>query len=140
MVYSEAEKFGPFRSAMIRFVESLLKMKKITVYSDSSRSWLYISDAVKIFERCLGVDNFDIINIAHPESVSTYYVASRICEKLGLNPADYIREEKTPHMMTVNKNIDTSRMIISTGISPEVSIEQGIDIIINGVKKRLQYE
>jgi nucleoside-diphosphate-sugar epimerase len=141
MVYSEYEPFGSYRSALIRFTESLIKKQKVTLYCDSSRSWIYILDAVRVFEKCLYLD-FDgqIINVAHPTPVDTKYVVLIICEILGLSYDEYVKEENTPRRMTQEKNVDVSKMTYLTGITPEISIEQGIDIVINKVRERLKYE
>lgn len=137
MIYSEGEVFGEFRSAMIRFVENLLLKQKITVYKDSSRSWLYIGDAVKIFERCIYINPPEIINIAHPVSIPTTEFAKIACDLIGASYRDYVIEEETPHRMTRHKIINTTKMVGLTGVSPKIDIVEGLNKVIESVKQRL---
>lgn len=135
MFYDEDETLGKHRSAMIRFAESLIKKQKIIVHSNSERSWMHISDAIKILEKLMYVD-FHIVNIAHSEVVDIKYIARKMCEILGLSYNDYIEEEELPYRMTLTKIPDIELQAKLTGIIPEINIKEGINLVLNKVKQR----
>lgn len=135
MLYDEDETLGKHRSAMIRFAESLIKKQKIIVHSNSERSWMHISDAIKILEKLMYVD-FHIVNIAHSEVVDIKYIARKMCEILGFSYNDYIEEEELPYRMTLTKIPDIELQVKLTGVIPEINIKEGINLVLNKVKQR----
>ncbi len=137
MFYDEDETLGQHRSAMIRFAECLLRGQKITVHKRSARSWLHISDGVRILEKLLYVDFFTIVNIAHPDIIETKWIAYKMCDMLGLDYEEYVIEEDLPDKMTLTKYPDTRKQTALTGITPLVDIDKGIELVINKVKQRL---
>ncbi len=137
MFYDEDETLGAHRSAMIRFAESLIKKQKITVHKDSGRSWLHIRDGVKILEKLIHIEGFTIVNIAHPKVVDTDWIAYKMCDILGLRYTDHVIETELPGKMTLMKYPDITRQSKLTGIIPEIDIEEGIILVLNKVKQRL---
>lgn len=132
MFYDEDETRGEHRSAMIRFAENLSKKNKIVVHSDSQRSWMHISDAVKILEKLMYAD-FNIVNIAHPEVVDIKYIARKMCEVLEINYNDYVEEKELPYRMTLTKIPDINKQTELTGIIPKVGIDEGIIKVLENV-------
>ncbi len=132
MIYDEDETLGEHRSAMIRFAEMLIKKQKIIVHSDSQRSWLHISDTVKILEKLIYVD-FNTVNIGHPDIVDIKWIARRMCEILELNYSDYVIEKELPYRMTLTKIPDIEKQTKLTGIIPEIDIEKGINLVLKNV-------
>lgn len=137
MFYDQEETLGEHRSAMVRFCESLLMRRKIEVHIGSRRGWLHISDGVKILESLLQVNLPLTINVGNPDIVNTKFIASYICEKLGLNYDDFVHETLLPDKMTLVKHAD---LTLQTRIAPikfEYDITRGINLVLNNVKKRL---
>jgi len=132
MIYDEDETRGEHRSAMIRFAESLTNKKKIIVHDGAQRSWLHISDTVRILEKLIYTD-FCIVNIGHPEVVDIKWIAFRMCALLGLHDVDYIIEKDLPYKMTLTKTPDIEKQTKLTGIIPKVNIDEGINLVLKNV-------
>jgi nucleoside-diphosphate-sugar epimerase len=139
MFYHEDETFGNHRSAIIRFVVSLLKHQKIIVHKNSYRSWMHLDDAVVVLEKLCYVANSDIvtINIGNPELHSMDVVANKICSKLGLIYADYVVEEELPEKMTLNKVSNFTVQKVLTRYNCMISLDEGIDRVIKKVREKL---
>lgn len=136
MIYGK-EQSEDYRSALIRFVKSLLLKEKIVVHNNSKRSWLYIDDAIILFEKLLYVDSFEIINIGNNDVVSMHKLASMICNKLSINPDDYIMSEELPARMTLEKMPNLNKQELFLGYIPKIKLEDGLDMVISDVKKYL---
>lgn len=134
MFYDEDETRGDHRSAMIRFCYHLSKREKITVHAGSKRSWMHISDGVKVLERLIYVEGYQIVNIGSGELISTEDLAGIICKKLDLNYCDYVIEQPLPGKMTLEKMPDIRRQTELTRIIPEVDINTGIDLVLSKIK------
>ena len=135
MFYDEDETQGDHRSAMIRFCYHLLRKEKITVHRGSKRSWMHITDGVKVLERLVYSVGFNIINIGSNELINTEDLAGIICRRLGLNYADYVIELPLPDKMTFEKIPDIRLQTEITGIIPEIDIHTGIGLVINKIQK-----
>jgi len=140
MYYDEDETMGDHRSAMIRFAESLLQGKKITVHKDSRRAWLHMSDAVVALEKLLHLDGYHVLNIGHPNVIDTEYIARYMCEKIGADFDSLVDLVELPTRMTLVKIPDLTRQKELLGFEPKISIEQGMDRVIEKVKSRLGIE
>jgi len=134
MFYDEDETRGDHRSAMIRFCYHLLRKEKITVHKGSRRSWMHISDAVKVMEKLLYTEGPQVVNIGHNELIRTEALARMICAKLKMNYQDYVIEEPLPDKMTLDKQPDISRQVQLTGVIPTVDIKTGIDKVLSKLK------
>jgi nucleoside-diphosphate-sugar epimerase len=137
MFYHEDETFGNHRSAIIRFVVSLLKHQKITVHNRSYRSWMHLDDAVVVLEKLCYVDQFVTINVGNPELHLMEVVAHKICSKVDRIYADYVIEEELPEKMTLTKVANFTLQKLLTGYECVISLDEGIDRVIEKVKKRL---
>lgn len=136
MFYDEDETRGDHRSAMIRFCYHLIRKEKITVHKGSRRSWMHISDAVKVLERLLYVhsDENIIVNIGSEDLIKTEELAAMICNKLRVKYEDYVIEEPLPGKMTLDKQPDTSRQYKLTGVLPLVDLQSGIDRVLTKLR------
>lgn len=140
MIYDEDETFGENRSAMIRFVEGIMKNQKIFVHKNSLRSWLHISDAVTIIEKTIYLNDYHIINIANIDIIKTETLALKICNALNKDYNNLCVEINQPQQMTLHKIPDTSNMIKLLNYFPKINVDTGISLLINKVKQRLNYE
>jgi nucleoside-diphosphate-sugar epimerase len=137
MFYDENESFGEHRSAMIRFVESLLKGHHIEVHKGSTRSWLHIEDGVVILERLLAIDTFIIVNVGHPESYHTVQLAKMICDELGIDYREFVEETKLPQQMTLTKFPDLTLQTSLTHYTCKISLLEGVRRVIKTVKSKI---
>lgn len=134
MFYDEDETRGDHRSAMIRFCWHLSRKEKITIHKGSRRSWMHISDAVKVLEKLLYTKGPQTVNIGHSDLIKTEALARMICSKLQLKYQDYVIEEPLPERMTLDKQPDISRQFQLTGIYPSVDIKTGIERVLNKLR------
>ena len=137
-IYDEDETMGEHRSAIIRFAEQLCRNNPIEVHLNSERTWLHISDAVRIIEKVLHFEKFEIINIGSSEKISTMSIAHFMCGRLGLACSDYVKEIDQPSQMSLVKTPDLYKQTSLTGIVPKVSIFDGVDLVINKMKERVK--
>jgi len=140
MFYDEDETMGDHRSAMIRFAEGLLRGEKITVHRNSKRSWMHMEDAVVALERAMHQEKYTVINIGHPRVVETEYIAKYMCQKSGADFNKLVDIVDLPGKMTLEKYPGLKRMKQLLDFEPTISIEQGMDRVLNTVKLRLQIE
>ncbi len=138
MIYDEDETLGIHRSAMIRFVENLIQGNKIQIHKGAIRSWLHIDDAVVAFEELLN-DNVNItINISNPLVNHIEFIVKIICEQLGLKFEDMVEIIDLPEKITLVKltNFTIQKQLLK--FEPKINIEEGIERVINKVKKRIK--
>jgi nucleoside-diphosphate-sugar epimerase len=137
MFYHEDETFGNHRSAIIRFVVSLMKHQKITVHKGTYRSWMHLDDAVVVLEKLCYIDNFVTINVGCPELHSMSDIARSICTRLNLKYEDYVIETELPEKMTLTKVSNFTIQKILTRHSCMISLDEGIDRVIKKVREKL---
>jgi nucleoside-diphosphate-sugar epimerase len=137
MYYDEDETIGDHRSAMIRFAEGLLNGKNIRVHKNSKRSWLHMDDAVRALEKVIYLDKYHVINLGHPSVVDTEYIATYMCERLGVEFKKRVELIDLPSRMTLAKIPDLTKQKTLLGFEPKISIEEGIDRVLAKVKERI---
>jgi nucleoside-diphosphate-sugar epimerase len=137
MVYDEHEDFGDHRSAMIRFSTELALGRPIEVHRGASRSWLHISDAVRAIEAAVHCHDYAVINIGHPDVVPIEQLAEMVRQQLGASPA-LVRVTELPARMTGRKRPTLDRMRDLLGVTPRVSLEEGVRTVCTKVVERLR--
>jgi len=130
MLYREGEKTGDHHSALIRFCDGLLRRQKITVHERTSRSWMYIGDAIQVFERLLDVRGNHVLNVGNPTGWLISDLAGMICEKLGINYDKYVTEIPMPERMSYTKEPDLRHQTELTGFSEFTSLSDGLDKVL----------
>ena len=134
MFYDEDETRGDHRSAMIRFAYHLSREEKITVHKGSKRSWMHISDGVRVIESLIHLKQAWTVNIGSPELVSTDVLAGKMCAYFGLNYDEYVNEYNLPDKMTLEKIPDITLQTELTGLIPEVGLDEGIKRVCDSIK------
>ena len=131
MLYHETEhRTGEHHSALIRFCDGLLRRQKITVHERTSRSWMYIGDAIQVFERLLDVRGNHVLNVGNPTGWLISDLAGMICEKLGINYDKYVTEIPMPERMSYTKEPDLRHQTELTGFSEFTSLSDGLDKVL----------
>ena len=130
MLYHESERTGDHHSALIRFCDGLIKKQKITVHLGTSRSWMYIGDAVQVFERLLYVIGNHVVNVGNPDVCSIEAMARMICDKLKINYDDYVKEIEMPERMSLTKMPDLRLQESLTGFKSYTPLDIGINRVI----------
>jgi nucleoside-diphosphate-sugar epimerase len=126
MFYHEEEDIGSHRSAMIRFADDLYHRRKIKLHKASRRSWLHMDDAVVALERVIYLNQFTIINIAHPRVIEMEVLARLLCKIYGRDYGVYVEDTPLPQQMTLEKIPDVKRQRELLGFAPKIDIEEGI--------------
>ena len=136
MMYDEDEDLGDHRSAMIRFSSELAAGRQIEVHQGSARSWLHVSDAVDAIERAAHLRDYAVINIGHPEVVPIEDLAERIRVTLDA-PRELVRMTPLPRMMTLVKRPVLTRQRELLGVTPKVSLDEGVGLVCRRVRERV---
>ena len=136
MMYDEEEKFGNHRSAMVRFAGNLALNYPIYVHRGSERGWLHARDAVRAIEASAFVDDYQVINIGHPDVTTVENLAEMIRLKLDA-PKDLIRLTDLPERMTLKKHPLLERQRQVLGIEPTISLQEGVERVCRRVLERI---
>ncbi|TCS16128.1 NAD(P)-dependent oxidoreductase [Caulobacter sp. BK020] len=136
MIYDENEDFGDHRSAMIRFAHDLARGRPIEVHRGAARGWLHISDAVRAIEAAAGVEDHAVINIGHPDVAPIEALAEGLRTRLDA-PRSLITLRDLPARMTAAKQPSLARMRDLLGVTPKVSLDEGLDRVVARVRARL---
>lgn len=137
MMYDENEDLGDHRSAMIRFATNLALGRPIEVHRGSARGWFHVTDAMRAIAAAASVDEFSIINIGSPDIRPMEQLAEMIRVELNASP-DLVHLVDIPERMTSVKNpsLDLQREVL--GVTPEVSLEEGVRRVCESVVARLR--
>ncbi len=130
MLYHESERTGEHHSALIRFCDGLIRRQKITVHLGTSRSWMYIDDAIQIFEMLLHIRGNYTLNVGNPDVYGIDELARMICDKLGINYDDYVTEVPMPGRTSLTKEPDLQKQLAFTGFNKFTSLSTGLDRVI----------
>ena len=136
MMYDEDEDFGAHRSAMIRFASSLAAAEPIEVHRGSARSWLHVSDALRAIEAAAAVRDYAVINIGHPDVVPIETLAEMIRSELAA-PKELVHVVEQPSRMTLVKRPLLERQRALLGVTPQVSLTEGVGRVCRRVRERL---
>jgi len=136
MIYDENEDFGDHRSAMIRFAHDLARGRPIQVHRGSARGWLHISDAVRAIEAAAEVEEHAVINIGHPDVAPIEALAEGLRARLNA-AASLVTLNDLPARMTAAKQPSLTRMRDLLGVTPKVSLDEGLDRVVARVRARL---
>lgn len=136
MMYDEFEDLGDHRSAMIRFATNLAEGRAIEVHRGTARGWLHASDAVRAIAAAARHDEYDVINIGHPDIREISELAWMVLGALDADPA-LVREVDLPERMTSRKRPTLARMRDRLGITPSVSLEDGVARVCRVARERV---
>lgn len=139
MLYDENENFGENRSAMIRFVENIIRGIPITVHQDTVRSWMHMNDAVVMFEKLIYIPNeINEINIGNPQFEKIQTLAQMICQYTN-QPETLINIQQLPPQMTKSKISDFKIQKNYINYQPQINLQQGVKKVIDNVKKIIDF-
>lgn len=136
MMYDENETIGDHRSAMIRFAYNLAMGKQIEIHKGAARGWMHVSDAVAAITAAMHVKEYTVINIGHPDVQPIETLAEMIRNQLKASP-ELIKIVDFPQRMTAVKRPTLERQKLILGITPKVSLEEGVKRVCNAIRKRI---
>lgn len=137
MMYDENEGTGDHRSAIIRFAHNLLLGMPIDVHTNTSRAWFHVDDAVRAIRSAIDTQERLVFNIGSDDVRSMESVAEliRLETKASQSLINFVPQ---PDRMTPAKVASFQRQKEILGVTPEVSIEDGVARVVSMLKKRLQ--
>ena len=109
--------------------------QSITVHEGSARGWLHVSDAVRAIEAAANTTDYSVINIGHPNVIPISEMAELIRKELNA-PHKLINFEKLPGRMTLIKHPTLNRQKDILGVSPEVSLKDGVKMVCEKITKQ----
>jgi nucleoside-diphosphate-sugar epimerase len=137
MMYDENEELGDHRSAMIRFTSDLALGRPIHVHRGSMRSWLHVTDAVRAIEAAASLDHYAVVNIGHPDVMPIEALAEMIRSTIGADRS-LVTINELPSRMTLVKRPTLERMQQLLGVTPRVSVQEGVRLVCARVQERLR--
>lgn len=139
MMYSENESMGENRSAMVRFAESIIRGSEMEVHIGAKRSWLHMTDAVVIFERLMGVDRNETVNVGNSDFIDIEYMARKMCDIENVGH-DIIKLTPLPERMTLSKKSSFEKQLKLTGYTPKMEQIEGFKRVMRSVKTKIENE
>ena len=137
MMYDENETIGDHRSAMIRFAYNLATGKPIELHKGAARGWLHVSDAVEAITAAMYVKEYSVINIGHHDIQPIEHLAEMIRAQLNASP-ELITTVDFPRRMTAVKRPTLERQRHILGITPKVSLVEGVEKVCETIRKRIR--
>jgi nucleoside-diphosphate-sugar epimerase len=137
MIYDENEDLGDHRSAMIRFASNLAAGQRIEVHKGTARSWLHVSDAIRSIEAAIDVPDYAVINIGHPDVIPIADLAELVRSKLDA-PKELITYKDQPAGMTPSKTPLLTRQTTILGVTPSVTLDEGVTRVCAKITDRLR--
>lgn len=137
MMYDELEDLGDHRSAMIRFATNLAEGRPIEVHRGTARGWLHASDAVRAIAAAAELDRYSVINVGHPDVRDIAELATMVLRELDADPA-LVTEVDLPGRMTSQKRPTLDRMRTLLGVTPVVSLEEGVARVCATARARVE--
>ncbi|MCR4393762.1 MAG: NAD(P)-dependent oxidoreductase [Dehalococcoidales bacterium] len=135
--YGPHEHYSPYRGVIPNFIYKALRDEPYTVYLGHRRIFDYVEDTCRTLANI--VDNFkagEVYNIGSKEEWEhdIKYVSDLILHYLGKDDSKVIYKEAEPFTTRV-KHMDFSKIRRDLDHNPRVSIEEGIPLTIEWMKK-----
>lgn len=128
MLFGPEQRAGYGCCALATFLDSALKDKPFSVHRGTSRSWLYITDAVQALRLLIDDRHRGVFNCSNDtEYISTTQVAELACEAVGANPKKLISYQEPPGHQIHHKRYASTKLQNQTGWAPGVSLQEGIN-------------
>ena len=115
-------------------VERVLKGNPVIVFGKTGVTMnpIHVSDAVEATVRALELQRQETINVAGAETTTVLELAELIGQLTGKKPFYSFEPDKGPMAMVAN----IEKMKLKLGVSPKVSIKEGLDRLVNELVNR----
>lgn len=119
------------------FVYQALTSQDITIYGDGTqtRSLSYVSDTVEYLFRLMSSEFQGVMNIGNPDEIQIIDLAKKIIQKT--DSTSEIRFFELPQDDPEQRKPDTTLSIKELEYEPAVSLEDGLSMLINWVRERI---
>lgn len=133
MLYGPEQRGGYGCCALATFIRNALEGTPLTVHQSASRSWLYISDAVRAIEILIGKSGVWNVANAH-ERLSMIETADLVCQEVGVSTSTGVDYIPAPPGQIRHKVYDTAKLE-ALGWRPEVGLGEGIRRTVEAAKR-----
>lgn len=138
--YGIGEEYTPYRGVIPVVIWKALHGKPYTIYNGHKRIFDYVGDTVWTIANI--VDNFipgEVYNIGSKEDweIDIKYVSDLILKYLGKDDSQVIYKEAEPFTTKV-KHMDFSKIRRDLKHNPKITIEEGIPLTVEWMKKCLE--
>ena len=119
------------------FIVQALQNKPLTIYGSGSttRSFCYVSDTVAGLQHVMNANGDWVFNVGNPQEITLSFLAKQIAEKT--NPALPSTYHAKPKDDPQRRMPDITKITASTGWSPQVTLDDGLNQTINYFKHQL---
>lgn len=125
MLYGPGQRAGYGCCALATFIKKALAVEPFTVHRDTSRSWLYITDAVRALRLLIEGGHTGVFNLSNDqERLPTEKVAQMAVDAVG-GYCECIVDEPPAHQIR-HKNYSSAKLRETIDWLPEVSLADGI--------------
>ncbi len=93
---------------------------------------IHVDDAARAFEAALRLEAGAVVNVAGSETLGVDDLVRRIGELMGREPRITYRPSEREGDLVA----DTARMVVELGVTPEVSLAQGLAELVSSVVAR----
>jgi nucleoside-diphosphate-sugar epimerase len=125
---------------VIEFVIAALKNEGLPVFGDGNqtRSFCYVSDLIEGIIRAMETDNTkgETFNLGNPHEFTVLELAQKIIQKTNSQSAPEMKEE-LPQDDPSRRCPDISKAKQILAWEPHIELDQGLDFLIDDVRKRL---
>ncbi len=131
MLYGPHQLAGHGRCALATFIANALEDKPYTVHRDATRSWLYISDAVRALRLLIEGRHCGTFNLGNEdEKTNMTSLAKMVGGRYDLADA--------PPSQIRHKNYSTAKLRAAIKWQPEVGLSEGIKRTVEAARKEIQ--
>ena len=119
------------------FIVQALQNKPLTIYGSGSttRSFCYVSDTVAGLQHVMNANGDWVFNVGNPQEITLSFLAKQIADKTNPSlPSTYHAKPKDDPQRRMP---DITKITASTGWSPQVTLDDGLNQTTNYFKHQL---
>ena len=133
MLYGPEQLGGYGRCSLATFIANAVDGQPFTVHRGTSRSWLYITDAVRALRALIEQRHAGVFNLGHTAApIPMLDVAWLVSKRTGT----LFEIEDPPARQIAHKNYNCKKLLRTIDWRPEVGLAEGIDHTIEWAKSR----
>lgn len=110
-----------------------VKKKEYYINGDDTRSFCYVDDAVKLFDRLIGRADNEIVNLGRQEEVKISEVARILMSLMGVDP-DLLEIRPSPKGSAQRRCPDTSKLNELVGDFEYTELEVGLKLTLEALE------
>ena len=135
MLYGPQQRSGHGCCALAQFIAKALRGESFTVHSGTSRSWLYISDAVEALRLLIEGHHSGIFNLGNTtERLAMTQVAGLVCGEI---PGSRFQTADPPEGQIRHKNYSADKLHDAIGWEPKVRLAEGLAATVKSYREEL---